>query len=47
MKKLKNGSIYFVKIINNKCPWIGELITKKGEIKKGYFNYNILENYVF
>ena len=45
MKKLKNGSIYFGNIINNKCTGIGKLITKKGEIIKGYFNNNILENY--
>ena len=31
MKKLKNGSIYFGNIINNKCTGIGKSIIKKGK----------------
>ena len=45
MKKFENGSIYFGEIINNQCTGIGKLITKKGEIIKGYFNNNYLQNY--
>ena len=37
MKKLKNRTIYFGNIISNKCTGIGKLITKKGEIIKGYY----------
>ena len=40
MKKLKNGSIYFGNIINNKCTGISKINSKKREIIKGYYIKN-------